>query len=163
MAENSMSFLELPYKILPMWNPNFLSTLTSCYSSQQCDRGVYLLSLTQPMSLHMLLLLPGRFIPLSLLATSDSSLRPIQSHLPCDTSQTPACCEVELISTYISATYILCTSIFAFTTLHCGTLFISLSYLTASTTEGLDRVNSFSYSQHLAECLILSKCMLDYK
>lgn len=97
------------------------------------------------------------------LATSNSSLRPNSKsltlwHFP-DTSLR----EVELITNNISATYILCTFTFAFTTLHCGILFISLSYLTTSTTEGTDHVNSFLYSQHLAECLILSKCMLDYK
>lgn len=161
MAENSMSFLELPYKILPMWNPNFLSTLTSCYS-QQCDRGVYLCHSPIPcLCICCSFCLVGSSL-LVCLATSNSSLRPIQSlilwHFP-DTSLLWGRTYLYRYQRYLHPVYIyLCIYHSA---LWC--LVYKSVYLTASTTEGLDHVNSFSYSQHLAECLILSKCMLNYK
>lgn len=97
-------------------------------------------------------------------AISHSSLRPYSKSFtlcPFPDSSLPSGSAYHcLCQCYLHSLYIYLRII----TLYCDALFIGLSsHLTGNTVEGLDHVYSFLHSQHLAVCLTLSKCMLNYK
>lgn len=151
--------LEGPFHVEPfLFYSHFLLFL-----SEYCDRWFCPLSPIHPMSLHMLLLLLGTSLSVCL-AISDSSLGPNSKsltlwHFP-DTSLPWGRAQYYLYQSYLH----LCTSTFAFTILYYDALFIVLSsYLTRNTVEGLHHIYSLFDFQHLAECLIPSKHMQNYK